>query len=310
MTRPTNSSDHSHLLWEYLRSSRREVLILGAGGGAWLLSILDQAFADEGSRMTQEEKERLRQEEALAREDDEQKKEKENDVRDQIGIDFRGPACGLWGLTEIQQLATGTPGEPPSYLSVPSDSYSSDGVSREFLGGLQDPPVAGFEGVRMSADQYRLFGRPPELPAGESYNAILKELGPDPSGNRSLIAARDAQRVAQSALSNKGAWDFKDKHGLAYEDAGNFNYGFVMAAVGAPEQVALRFAGWYAINRGTHKPEWGHWTDLNSTGPYGDDPKDQIQIRRGYEYFQHKDLIDALYEGQRAPPSPYGLMGR
>jgi hypothetical protein len=102
-------------------------------------------------------------------------------------------------------------------------------------------------------------------------------------------------------MRSGGTWDYKKKYGREWEDSGNFNYGFVSAALGVPEQAALRFAGWYQMRSGTSRKEWGHWA-FSVSGPYGDDPDDQEQIIRGYEYYRHKDLIDFLY----ASPSELG----
>ena len=81
----------------------------------------------------------------------------------------------------------------------------------------------------------------------------------------------------------KGApWDYKrltpDER---YENFGNYNYGYAAAATEIDLDTALRAAG--AAETGTH-PEWG--TPLGGP-PFGDDPKDQAWIRRGYEdYFR------------------------
>jgi len=81
-------------------------------------------------------------------------------------------------------------------------------------------------------------------------------------------------------VRNKGPWDFKQK-GQAYADFGNFHYGAVGYAIGIPEQVLLRAAGWAQSRAGTTLNSFGHWTD---DAPYGDDPKDQIQIRNGIDF--------------------------
>ncbi|MFC4820667.1 polymorphic toxin type 44 domain-containing protein [Dokdonella ginsengisoli] len=84
-------------------------------------------------------------------------------------------------------------------------------------------------------------------------------------------------------VQGKGPWDFKQQ-GAQYENFGNFHYGVVAAAMGIPENVGLRAAGYAQEQAGTSRPEWGDPTDLNG-GPYGDDPKDQQQIKDGYAYY-------------------------
>jgi hypothetical protein len=80
-----------------------------------------------------------------------------------------------------------------------------------------------------------------------------------------------------------GPWDYK-QGGAQYENFGNFNYGMTAAAMGIPEQVALRAAGWAQQQAGTSRDEWGNPLDIG--GSYGDDPGDQARIREGYEYYR------------------------
>ncbi|MEJ2405783.1 MAG: polymorphic toxin type 44 domain-containing protein [Candidatus Thiodiazotropha sp.] len=84
-------------------------------------------------------------------------------------------------------------------------------------------------------------------------------------------------------VKNKGPWDFKQQ-GAQYQDFGNYHYGVMAAAMGIPENVALRAAGYAQTEAGTNDSTWGSPTDLNS-GPYGDDPQDQAQIKAGYDYY-------------------------
>ena len=87
----------------------------------------------------------------------------------------------------------------------------------------------------------------------------------------------------KSQVQNKGPWDYKQQ-GAQYQDFGNFNFGLTAAATGIPEQVALRGAGDAQTKAGTSQDGWGGPWDLNG-GPYGDDPADQAQIKKGYEYY-------------------------
>jgi hypothetical protein len=85
-------------------------------------------------------------------------------------------------------------------------------------------------------------------------------------------------------VKNKGPWDFKQQ-GAQYQDYGNYHYGVMAAAMGIPETVALRAAGYAQTEAGTNDSTWGGPTDLNG-GPYGDDPQDQAQIKAGYGYYK------------------------
>lgn len=80
-----------------------------------------------------------------------------------------------------------------------------------------------------------------------------------------------------------GPWDFKTQ-GAQYENFGNFHFGVVAAAMGVPEQVGLRGAGLVQIVSGTSREDWGNPATFDG-GPYGDDPRDQAQIRAGYDYY-------------------------
>ena len=79
-----------------------------------------------------------------------------------------------------------------------------------------------------------------------------------------------------------GDWDYKQQGGQ-YENYGNFNYGAVGAALGIPDEVLLRMAGYAQYSDQTSNPKWG-----NPLGgpPYGDDPKDQHWIKEGIRYYR------------------------
>ena len=84
-----------------------------------------------------------------------------------------------------------------------------------------------------------------------------------------------------------GPWDYKrtkDDSGNGYEGLGNWNYGAVGYAMGIPEWMLLRLPGfWQEVS----KPEWNHPL---ADPPYGDDPLDQEQIRRGIEWAKNNTL--------------------
>lgn len=87
------------------------------------------------------------------------------------------------------------------------------------------------------------------------------------------------------AVNTHKRWDYKDK-GPSYENFGNVNYGATGRAVGIPRAVLQAGAGLAQYKDGTHKPEYGSF--FSST--FGDDPKDQEQIKLGMDYF------DACFE--------------
>jgi len=73
------------------------------------------------------------------------------------------------------------------------------------------------------------------------------------------------------------------QRGKQYDDFGNFNYGAMSAAMGAPDQMILRGAGWAQMRSGNYDPSFGTWW---GGPPYGDDPADQTQIQNGINYYR------------------------
>lgn len=92
-------------------------------------------------------------------------------------------------------------------------------------------------------------------------------------------------------VKNKGPWDYKQK-GASYQDFGNFNYGATGLALGLDERTLLREAGRGQQAAGTSRPEWGspgnRLNPWGGTAPFGDDPADQQQIKKGFEYYKAK----------------------
>lgn len=83
-------------------------------------------------------------------------------------------------------------------------------------------------------------------------------------------------------IANKQPWDFKQINSM-YADYGNYHYGAVGAALGIPDEVLLRAAGWAQMKAGTTDKDWGHWLGFS---PYGDDPLDQEWIKKGINYYK------------------------
>ena len=121
-------------------------------------------------------------------------------------------------------------------------------------------------------------------------------------------------------VKTKGIWDLKNlensiwKEGngnttfayndelLSSDDIGNLNFGVVAKAYGMAAPFALKAAGVYQIISGTSKKDWINFNvvkrstaspsgiysmgiDFDFAEPYGDDPKDQMWIKRGYNLF-------------------------
>jgi hypothetical protein len=76
-------------------------------------------------------------------------------------------------------------------------------------------------------------------------------------------------------------WDYKQDKSGDYQAFGNFNYGAAGSAMGIPDQVLVRAAGWAQQRAGTSSAAWNTWS---GAAPYGDDPDDQAQIKAGIKY--------------------------
>ena len=79
----------------------------------------------------------------------------------------------------------------------------------------------------------------------------------------------------------RGPWDYKQQ-GRQYADFGNFHYGAVGKALGLPETMLLRAAGWAQGRSGNSDPKFGSWW---WQPPYGDDPQDQRMIKDGINFY-------------------------
>ncbi|GEM_PF-937994 len=127
-----------------------------------------------------------------------------------------------------------------------------------------------------------------EVPTKADLDANIKEAESYQTKNLSVIpyGAQEMQKYAwfYNKVKPGADWDYK-VNGMQYEDFGNFNYGVTAAASGIPLEVALKEAGRVQTVR---KKEWGEPGDYISkagTGSYGDDPRDQLKIREGYERY-------------------------
>lgn len=89
-------------------------------------------------------------------------------------------------------------------------------------------------------------------------------------------------------VKTEGIWDYKDEYkNKEYEDFGNFHYGVVGTAAGISKQILLRCAGFanQKDNKNNVPKEWGNWYDTKESS-YGDDPKDQAQIKTGIKWYE------------------------
>lgn len=65
---------------------------------------------------------------------------------------------------------------------------------------------------------------------------------------------------------------------------GNILYGYLGKAFGYSDELLLRAAGYAQTQAGTNEPEWGDWF---GSEPYGDDPRDQKNIKKGINYYNN-----------------------
>jgi RHS repeat-associated protein len=93
----------------------------------------------------------------------------------------------------------------------------------------------------------------------------------------------------KSMVKNKGPWDYK-QHGRQYEDFGNYNYGATGHAFGFSLNTLYNEAGRAQVTAKTSNPAFGKPAPrlkmlfgCDGTGSRGDDPNDQLWIKRGYE---------------------------
>ena len=104
------------------------------------------------------------------------------------------------------------------------------------------------------------------------------------------------------ANDNKTVFLF-DGNRMESQDIGNHHFGVVAKAYGLfTEYIILSQAGKNQISKGNSKPEWQKYIVVNSTrfspsgvpytmpvramiAPYGDDPRDQMWIKEGFNYW-------------------------
>jgi hypothetical protein len=80
-----------------------------------------------------------------------------------------------------------------------------------------------------------------------------------------------------------GPWDTK-QFDTSYTDFGNYNYGAAGTGFGFPENILLREAGRANKSPGSTGDPGSRWNPWGGTPPYGDQPEDQEQIKKGIGY--------------------------
>jgi hypothetical protein len=117
------------------------------------------------------------------------------------------------------------------------------------------------------------------------------------------INVREARDISnpwtfRGLVKEGGPWDYKNlpgNTGISWQDFGNYNYGASGAATGLfTLETLLREAGRAQEKR---DPKWGC---PKGGWPYGDDPRDQYWIMKGWE-----DYWSGLY-GKPIEPGIYG----
>lgn len=145
----------------------------------------------------------------------------------------------------------------------------------------------------------RAFGVPVYAPSGVDVVANVHFAAQMRANNPGGASAGEAMYLAFKAMvANGQPWDFKKDYRQSAQwksdtmaDFGNWHYGLVGAAMGFTLPELLRFAGYAQWRAGTKGSST--WSNPLGASPYGDDPIDQIWIKRGYNaYSQLPGLKD------------------
>lgn len=137
----------------------------------------------------------------------------------------------------------------------------------------------------------------PAMPAGTSIDAniaeaerhrySLQDVGDYPSMDMASAIWFYQQ------VNDGGVWDYKRRDPKKFEDFGNFNYGATGRALGFSEETLLRMAGVKQVQDNHSHPDWGvpanifaAFLGVGGKAPFGDDPYDQMWIKRGIRYYE------------------------
>lgn len=185
-----------------------------------------------------------------------------------------------WRLAGLLAKANFDPGQPRVPAGEPDGG--------QWTGG-GDVRVAANDrsGTAPSASLETRF-LPEKLPPNADVDDNIQEA----ESVRALLSPGEAILWFYSKVHNGAAWDYKQS-GREYADFGNFNYGATGAALGFSDATLLRMAGWAQTRSGNS----GSGTSLGllnsllgfgGQAPFGDDPADQVWIKRGIQYYKEK----------------------
>jgi hypothetical protein len=176
----------------------------------------------------------------------------------------------------------------PKSLDTPPNDFNDikELIKQEFVRHFPDnsePPISGHE--RSDQDM-----KP--LNQGDYYNSQMTrtKCGKIPPAPPGADIDSNIKEAAQhwnpfwfyNQVDDFRPWDYKRQDRL-YEDFGNFNYGATGSAFGFPDSVLLRAAGVKSLlDHGIQQRFGTPW----GNPPYGDDPNDQAQMRKGIAYYQ------------------------
>ena len=170
---------------------------------------------------------------------------------------------------------------PP--LSPASNPSGSEAAS----GNIASPPTGQSKG-NMGAASSKV-GFPPVLIPVPPGTDILDNMNAARAHRNDNIASKYLWFYNQ--VHGGGPWDYKQGGNRQYEPFGNFNYGATGRMLGISPETLQRMAGLAQIWYGTSTPAWGRnpgplqsLLGVGGVPPYGDDPRDQMFMDRGFHY--------------------------
>ena len=118
-------------------------------------------------------------------------------------------------------------------------------------------------------------------------------------GRKGLVFSYNVCNLPREVTSNRFRLGGKESPTFGSLDLGKVDFGAVSKATGMiPEELGLFGAGIVQVLSGTSRKEFINLGILSNPlcagfciqvkRPYGDDPKDQEQILKGYEYYKNK----------------------
>ena len=219
------------------------------------------------------------------------------------GLRFYSPSMGRW----LNRDPLGEEGGINLYAAMGNNPVNS---VDEYGLHPGDSSGCGSDGITSNCGPIKPKSPPAPKPAPNSTTVVLtspftgiKNYVPRDSNGAPLIMPKGVNIIGNIALTQNqypgnlfwfrdqvttgGPWDYK-KGNSAYEDFGNFHYGVVGRAMGISRTRLLSEAGARQLKDGTSKNGWGTPNNIGGFGgtpPYGDDPKDQMMIKRGMNWY-------------------------